>query len=78
MAMFLSVNSGILGLLLLFLLGPGEQLDSRDVPKCQLAKTAGKGGNTNVFPRQLGPEVKSVGFGHWCWVLGGGCQKVFL
>lgn len=30
----------------------GAELDSREVPKCQLAKTHGKAGGQNVFPRR--------------------------
>lgn len=50
-------------------LGPGVNsiqgavLDQREVPKCQLGRTAGKNGGTNCFPRTCASELKACTIG---------------
>ena len=42
---------GMYGAILFSHFCPGVELDKREVPKCQLAKTGIKGGGANIFPR---------------------------
>ena len=46
----------------------GEQLDRRDVPKCQLCRTAGKNGGTNIYPRSFwfAASIQVLG---WEWLV---------
>lgn len=54
----------------------GAVLDRREVPKCQLAKTAGKSGASNIFPRHFLVVMCSIvlfGVGQACSLVGETC-----